>query len=77
MIDIIDSLPIAMQILRRLSLHKGLASAPTNALFLWILFVTHVHELRVISQKRIADASVASAHVAYLSEDIVALRQEI
>ena len=39
-------------------------------------FARQVDELRVISQKRIADASVASAHVAYLSEDIVALRQE-
>ena len=39
-------------------------------------FARQVDELRIISQKRIADASVASTQVAYLSEDIVALRQE-
>lgn len=39
-------------------------------------FARQVDELRIISQKRIADASVASTQVAYLSEDIVVLRQE-
>ena len=39
-------------------------------------FTRQVDELRAISQKRITDASVTPEHVTYLSEDIVALRQE-
>ena len=39
-------------------------------------FTRQVDELRAISQKRIADASVAPERVTYLSEDIVVLRRE-
>lgn len=39
-------------------------------------FARQVDELRIISQKRITDTSVAPERVTYLSEDIVALRQE-
>lgn len=39
-------------------------------------FTRQVDELRAISQKRIADASVAPERVTYLAEDIVALRRE-
>ena len=39
-------------------------------------FIRQVDELRAISQKQIADASVAPERVTYLSEDIVVLRRE-
>ena len=39
-------------------------------------FARQVDELRVISQKRITDVSVSPEHVADLSKDIAALRQE-
>ena len=39
-------------------------------------FTRQVDELRVISQKRITDASVSPKHVTDLSKDIAALRQE-